>query len=84
MNEVLRDEYIEDCQRGVDQWNKTIKDEGIAFELKLPSNKFHRQIGMWADAPLRARRQAARRRRRGTRAAASGCRPTPTRPTSRA
>src|SRR5437870_4086372 len=48
LNEVLRTEYIKDCQRGVDRWNKTIRDEGIDFELKLPSNKFHRQIGMWA------------------------------------
>src|SRR5688500_11608612 len=48
LNEVLRTEYIKDCQRGVDRWNKTIKDEGIDFELKLPSNKFHRHIGMWA------------------------------------
>jgi benzoyl-CoA 2,3-epoxidase subunit B len=48
LNEVLRTEYIKDCQRGVDRWNKTIKDEGLDFELKLPSNKFHRQIGMWA------------------------------------
>ena len=50
LNEVLRTEYIKDCQRGVDRWNKTIKDEGIDFELKLPSNKFHRQIGMWSNA----------------------------------
>ena len=48
LNEVLRTEYIKDCQRGVDRWNKTIKDEGLDFELVLPSNKFHRQIGMWA------------------------------------
>ncbi|MBK9032697.1 MAG: benzoyl-CoA 2,3-epoxidase subunit BoxB [Myxococcales bacterium] len=48
LNEVLRHEYIKDCQRGVDRWNKTIKDEGIDFELKLPSNRFHRQIGMWS------------------------------------
>jgi len=48
LNEVLRTEYIKDCQRGVDRWNKTIKDEGIDFELRLPSSKFHRQIGMWA------------------------------------
>jgi benzoyl-CoA 2,3-dioxygenase component B len=48
LNEVLRTEYIKDCQRGVDRWNKTLKDEGIDFELKLPSNKFHRQIGMWS------------------------------------
>jgi len=49
LNEVLRTEYIKDCQRGVDRWNKTIKDEGIDFQLALPSNKFHRQIGMWAN-----------------------------------
>jgi benzoyl-CoA 2,3-dioxygenase component B len=48
LNEVLRREYIKDCQRGVDRWNKTIRDEGVQFELVLPSNKFHRQIGMWA------------------------------------
>ena len=33
LNEVLRTEYIKDCQRGVDRWNKTIKEEGIDFEL---------------------------------------------------
>ncbi len=48
LNEVLRNEYIKDCQRGVDRWNKTIKDEGIDFTLTLPSHKFHRQIGMWS------------------------------------
>jgi benzoyl-CoA 2,3-dioxygenase component B len=49
LNEVLRTEYIKDCQRGVDRWNKTIRDEGIQFELKLPNHKFHRQIGMWSN-----------------------------------
>jgi benzoyl-CoA 2,3-epoxidase subunit B len=48
LNEVLRTEYIKDCARGVERWNKTIRDEGIKFELKLPSNKFNRQIGMWS------------------------------------
>jgi benzoyl-CoA 2,3-dioxygenase component B len=50
LNEVLRGEYIKDCQRGVDRWNKTIKEEGVDFELKLPSSRFHRQIGMWSNA----------------------------------
>src|SRR3569623_196779 len=49
LNEVLRTEYIKDCQRGVDRWNKTIRDEGIDFELRLPDLKFHRQIGMWSN-----------------------------------
>ena len=26
MNEVLRDEYVEDCQRGVDKWNRAIAE----------------------------------------------------------
>ncbi|MEZ4363772.1 MAG: benzoyl-CoA 2,3-epoxidase subunit BoxB [Kofleriaceae bacterium] len=48
LNEVLRSEYSKDCARGVERWNKTIREEGIDFELKLPSSKFHRQIGMWS------------------------------------
>ncbi len=48
LNEVLRTEYIKDCARGVERWNKTIREEGIQFELELPSPKFHRQIGMWS------------------------------------
>lgn len=48
LNEVLRTEYIKDCQRGVERWNKTIRDAGVDFQLVLPSHKFHRQIGMWA------------------------------------
>lgn len=52
LNEVLRTEYIKDCERGVERWNKTIRDEGISFELKLPSHKFRRQIGIWAGLPF--------------------------------
>lgn len=48
MNEVLRDEYIEDCQRGVDKWNRAIAANGIQFELKLPSRRFHRHVGIHA------------------------------------
>jgi benzoyl-CoA 2,3-dioxygenase component B len=50
LNEVLRTEYIKDCARGVERWNKTIREEGVRFELKLPSPKFHRQIGMWSGS----------------------------------
>lgn len=49
LNEVLRDDYVEDCQRGVDRWNKTIREAGIRFELTLPSRRFHRAIGSFAD-----------------------------------
>ncbi len=48
INEVLRDAYIEDCQRGVDRWNKLIERESIPFRLKLPSRCFNRHVGIYA------------------------------------
>jgi benzoyl-CoA 2,3-dioxygenase component B len=50
MNEILRQDYTKDCQRGVDRWNKTIAGTGIDFELRLPSPRFHRHIGTFRDA----------------------------------
>jgi benzoyl-CoA 2,3-dioxygenase component B len=54
MNEVLRDQYVEDCQRGVDRWNKRLADAGIAERLRLPSKRFYRHIGIYADQPFAA------------------------------
>jgi benzoyl-CoA 2,3-dioxygenase component B len=48
MNEVLRDAYVQDCQRGVDKWNRAIAAHGIPFELVLPSRRFNRHIGIYA------------------------------------
>jgi benzoyl-CoA 2,3-dioxygenase component B len=48
MNEVLRDAYVEDCQRGVDKWNRAIAAHGIPHQLTLPSRRFHRHIGIYA------------------------------------
>ncbi len=50
INERLRDDYIADCQRGVDRWNKIISEAGIDFEIRLPHRAFHRQIGAFAEA----------------------------------
>ena len=49
VNERLRDDYIADCQRGVDRWNKIIAERNIDFELQLPHRAFHRKIGVFAD-----------------------------------
>jgi benzoyl-CoA 2,3-dioxygenase component B len=49
MNEVLRDAYVADCQRGVDKWNRAIESHGVPFRLTLPSRRFHRHIGIYAD-----------------------------------
>jgi benzoyl-CoA 2,3-dioxygenase component B len=50
LNERLRDDYIADCQRGVDRWNQAIRRAGIDFELRLPHRGFHRAIGTFAGA----------------------------------
>jgi benzoyl-CoA 2,3-epoxidase subunit B len=54
MNEVLRDAYVDDCQRGVDRWNKRLAEAGVPERLRLPSKRFHRHIGLYADMPFDA------------------------------
>jgi len=46
MNEVLRDAYVEDCQKALDRWNRRL--EGTGAELILPSRRFHRHQGTFA------------------------------------
>ena len=48
MNEVLRDGYVDDCQRGVDRWNKVLADAGHSERLVLPSRRFYRHQGVFA------------------------------------
>jgi benzoyl-CoA 2,3-dioxygenase component B len=52
MNEVLRDEYADDCQRGVDRWNKRLAEADLSFRFALPSKRFHRHIGLYANLPF--------------------------------
>ena len=49
LNERLREDYIADCQRGVDRWNRVIREQGVDAELRLPHRGFHRAIGAFAD-----------------------------------
>jgi benzoyl-CoA 2,3-dioxygenase component B len=49
LNERLRDDYVADCQRGVDRWNAVIRRHGIDAELRLPHRGFHRAIGNFAE-----------------------------------
>jgi benzoyl-CoA 2,3-dioxygenase component B len=48
MNEVLRDAYIDDNQRGVDRWNRMIADAGVSYTITLPSRRFNRTMGIYA------------------------------------
>jgi benzoyl-CoA 2,3-dioxygenase component B len=45
LNMRLRDDYTNDCAKGVERWNKIIEKTGVQFRLELPHVAFHRQIG---------------------------------------
>lgn len=49
LNMRLRDDYTEDCAKGVERWNKVIEKAGVNFRLELPHTAFHRQIGEFAN-----------------------------------
>jgi benzoyl-CoA 2,3-dioxygenase component B len=48
MNELLRDDYIADCERAVRHWNQILEAEGSGHRLTLPSRRFHRHQGVYA------------------------------------
>src|SRR6185503_19020606 len=48
LNEVLRGEYIKDCEKGLARWNKSLNEEGISERLFLPHARFHRHLGEFA------------------------------------
>jgi benzoyl-CoA 2,3-dioxygenase component B len=48
LNEVLRDEYVADCERAVRKWNHVIKKQGVDFQIRLPSRRFNRSMGLYA------------------------------------
>jgi benzoyl-CoA 2,3-dioxygenase component B len=45
LNMRLRDDYVKDCQKGIDRWNRVIATAGIDFQIELPNVAFHRKIG---------------------------------------
>jgi benzoyl-CoA 2,3-epoxidase subunit B len=50
LNERLRQDYIDDCAKGVLRWNKMIERAGIDFQMTLPHRGFNRRIGGFAGA----------------------------------
>ncbi len=51
VNEVVRNEYLADCERGLSRWNKWIERAGLGVRLRLPSARFNRTVGVWAGIP---------------------------------
>ncbi|MFT6558498.1 benzoyl-CoA 2,3-epoxidase subunit BoxB [Sneathiella sp.] len=49
INMRLRDDYIKDAAGGVKRWNALIAKTGVQFEMTIPHQAFHRQIGEFAS-----------------------------------
>ena len=49
LNMRLRDDYTQDCAKGMLRWNKIISLAGYGVKLTLPNVAFHRQIGEFKD-----------------------------------
>ncbi|HUL14485.1 MAG TPA: benzoyl-CoA 2,3-epoxidase subunit BoxB [Terriglobales bacterium] len=51
INEVVRDSYIKDCEKGLTRWNRLLEEAGYAHRMFLPSTRFRRSVGNWANVP---------------------------------
>ncbi|MBR1276527.1 benzoyl-CoA 2,3-epoxidase subunit BoxB [Bradyrhizobium sp. AUGA SZCCT0283] len=49
LNMRLRDDYTQDCVKGMLRWNKVISTAGYQYKLALPNVAFHRHIGEFKD-----------------------------------
>jgi benzoyl-CoA 2,3-epoxidase subunit B len=52
MNLILRDAYVEDCQRALERWNGVLSASGLSERLSLPHERFNRQMGLYAGLPF--------------------------------
>ena len=71
----LRDDYVNDCAKGVERWNKVIEKTGVKFRLKLPHVAFHRQIGEFQNVKASPDGKVLSDGRMGASRRTSGCRP---------
>ena len=46
LNATLQSDYVDDCQKGVERWNRTL--EPVGGSLQLPHPGFHREVGVFA------------------------------------
>jgi benzoyl-CoA 2,3-dioxygenase component B len=47
LNADLRDQFVDDCAKGLTRWNRALS--GTGYELRLPNIGFNRQVGPFAD-----------------------------------
>ena len=51
MNEVVRESYVRDCEKGLARWNRLLEESGYPQRMVLPSPRFRRTVGSWANIP---------------------------------
>jgi len=52
LNQDLRDEYIADCQTGVNRWNRILAEAGQPQRFALPHVGFNRHVGAFRNAHI--------------------------------
>lgn len=52
INARLLDDYIADCQTGIERWNRAIAKAGIDFRITQPHKGFNRRIGEFAEVAI--------------------------------
>jgi len=50
LNETLRDDYTEDCRKGLERWNRVLSE--VDRELSLPHIGFHRAVGTFSGCNI--------------------------------
>jgi benzoyl-CoA 2,3-epoxidase subunit B len=50
MNAILRDAYLQDCERVLTRWNRELAARELGVRLALPDVAFNRKVGAFADA----------------------------------
>ncbi len=48
LNVALQDDFIADCQKGVERWNRILATAGVDDRLTLPHRGFNRGVGAFA------------------------------------
>ena len=77
INMRLRDDYIRDASGGMKRWNTIIEKTACQFEMKLPHEGFHRQIGTFAEAAITPEGEVISAGGMGRPARTNGCQPPP-------
>ncbi len=50
MNEILRDEYVKDNEKGIAYWNRVCERYGNDYRFALPNRRFNRSVGIYAGS----------------------------------